>query len=136
MIVDSNVVLDLFDDESRFNATSAAAFARLASRNSLVINEIVFAEISGRFASAQLAQAEVEALGLAIVRLSLDDCHSASTAFRAYRRTGTPRTTILPDFLIGAQAATRGWSILTRDSRRFSSYFSEVTLIDPTEAAQ
>lgn len=134
MIVDSNVLLDLFDVESEFSATSTAAFMWLAARQPLVVNEIIFAEVSGRFVDAQAALAEVEAIGVSITRLSLADCHRASVAFRRYRRSGTARTSILPDFLIGAQAENRGWPILTRDSRRFSSYFSTVQLIDPTEA--
>jgi predicted nucleic acid-binding protein len=62
------------------------------------------------------------------------DAYRASIAFRAYRQKGGPRTTILPDFLIGAQASVRGWPILTRDPKRFESYFPEVEIVDPLKA--
>jgi hypothetical protein len=68
-----------------------------------------------------------------MVELTHEDAFRAGIAFQEYRRKGGPRQSILPDFLIGGQAANRGWPILTRDSKRFASYFPELTIIDPLE---
>ena len=132
MIVDSNVLLDVFAPDSASSETVAAGFESAASSTArLCINHIIFAEISPTFVNAGAVKAMVERLGIELVGLSEADAFRAGVCFREYRRNGGPRTTILPDFLIGAQAAARGWPILTRDTKRFASYFPEVELIDP-----
>ncbi len=133
MIVDTNVLLTILEAEDEMDATHAA-LAKLASIHPLYVNEIIFAEISGRYPSPAAVSVDLTAFGLELVRLSLDDCHRAGSAFRQYRQAGGTRMAILPDFLIGAQAATRGWPILTRDRKGFARYFPEVELIDPTKA--
>lgn len=134
MIVDSDVFLDVFNPEDEQSERVAAAFRRLGARASLHLNLIIFAEISPAFASHEVVQQLVAGLGVKVIDLTTEEAFRAGVAFRSYRRNGGPRTTILPDFLIGAQAAIRGWSILTRDPKRFSSYFPEVELIDPLTA--
>jgi predicted nucleic acid-binding protein len=132
MIVDSNVLLDLFaPDTDRSEAVAIGFQSAASSAARLCINPVIFAEVSPGFQSAEAVGAMVERLGIELVGLNQSDAFRAGTCFREYRRNGGPRTTILPDFLIGAQAAVRGWPILTRDSKRFASYFPEVELIDP-----
>lgn len=129
MIFDTNVVLHLIDGDGPpgFYET----MGRLVADRDVVVNEIVFAEIAGRYATVEQAAGFFDDLGLPIIRLTLEDCHRASGAFKAYRARGGMRTSILPDFLIGAQAANRGWPIVTRDRKGFAAYFPEVDLIDP-----
>ena len=134
MIVDTNVFLHLIDDRQPDSQLVLASFLKISDSHDLVANEIIFAEVSPNFASAIAVRDQFEALGIAIKRLDLDECFRAGEAFRSYRRNGGPRTTILADFLIGAQASVRGWPILTRDTKRFSTYFPEVELIDPMQA--
>lgn len=105
-----------------------------AAQGTLIANEIIFAEISGRYATVGAVQDILTAFNLRIVGLSLDDCFRAGKAYRQYRQRGGPREAILADFLIGAQAAQNGWSLLTRDRKGFASYFPEVELIDPLTA--
>jgi predicted nucleic acid-binding protein len=131
MIVDTNIILDLFGESNETAARIGRAFARHAVGRRMVVNQIIFAEISPRQASQGDVERRMEQLGLKMVSLTNADAYRAGIAFRDYRRNGGPRQTILPDFLIGAQAATRGWPILTRDRKRFESYFPEVELIDP-----
>lgn len=129
MIFDTNVVIHLIDlggsAEVRERATELLAI------NRVYINEIVFAEVATHFSSADQALDQLALLGFTLRRLSYDDCYRAGTAFARYRRSGGLRTTILPDFLIGAQAAGRGWPIVTRDRKGFARYFPGVELIDP-----
>ena len=131
MIVDTNIALHLLDDRHPDSEQVTLAFALLSGTRDPVVNEIIFAETSLSFVSPEAVHAQFRALGIVIDRLTLPECHHAGAAFRKYRRRGGPRQTILPDFLIGAQAAVRGWPILTRDPKRFSSYFPEVEIIDP-----
>lgn len=129
MIFDSNVVIDLLDGSSPTNV--AEFIGELLAENNAFVNEIIFAEVCSRYPSAQVALAQLRNLGLQLRRLSSEDCHRAGSAFAQYRREGRDRTTILPDFLIGAHAAGQGWPIVTRDRKGFAKYFPEVDLIDP-----
>ena len=133
MIVDSNVLLDLFNPTDSNSDSVYAGFEFLSASQILRTNLIVFAEISPAFATSNDVTKLISSLGISLIALSENDAFRAGKAFREYRRNGGPRTTILPDFLIGAQASVRGWPILTRDVKRFATYFPEVELIDPTQ---
>lgn len=130
MILDSNIVLDLFDEPPGSSIYDAIEASRVGEA---FVNEIVFAEISSRFRDVAMLEQALVTLELAVVRLTLAECHCAGLAFREYRRRGGEMRTILPDFLIGAQAEMRGWPLVTRDRKGFASYFPELTIIDPTE---
>jgi predicted nucleic acid-binding protein len=131
VIADTNIVIHLIDE--LLKPYGQSELQRYAAEQRLIVNEIIYAEISGQYESAEAVTDLLEALRMRTVRLTLDECFRAGVAFRDYRRNGGPRTTILPDFLIGAQASVRGWSILTRDTKRFSTYFPEVELINPMQ---
>lgn len=130
MIFDSNIVLHLLDEPPESAMYQAIEGVRSGKP---CINEIVFAELSSRFRSPDLLQRALEAFNLPIIRLELPECHRAGLAFAEYRRRGGTRGAILADFLIGAQAAMRGWPLVTRDRKGFGSYFPELTIIDPLE---
>jgi predicted nucleic acid-binding protein len=132
VIADTNIVIHLIDELLDPNRQPELQGYAVTQR--LIVNEIIFAEISGQYESFEAVTDLLESLRMRIVRLTLDECFRAGVAFRDYRRNGGPRATILPDFLIGAQASVRGWPILTRDTKRFATYFPEVELIDPYKA--
>ena len=131
MIVDSNILIDIINPVDKLAVESAHGFATAAGNFSPHVNIIILAEISPGFDSPAMMSAQLAELGLTVAPFTTAEAHRAGTAFRNYRRNGGPRTTILPDFLIGAQASVRGWPILTRDPARFASYFPEVELIEP-----
>ena len=133
MIVDSNILLHLFNSGDEDRDLVINAFDRLSLDAPPRINPVIFAEISPNFDSLGEVELAISGLGVEVVAMTNADAFRAGKAFLAYRRNGGPRSTILPDFLIGAQAAVRGWPILTRDPKRFSSYFPEVELIDPMQ---
>jgi predicted nucleic acid-binding protein len=131
MIVDSNIFLDIFSPESEQSLQVRNALETLSLDLPPCINAIVFAEISPAFADCELLERLLEGFKVKFVGLTAADAYRAGQAFLAYRRNGGPRTSILPDFLIGAQASVMGWPVLTRDPKRFASYFPEIELIDP-----
>jgi predicted nucleic acid-binding protein len=133
MIIDSNVVIELLRGSDDMSAKIAKAYAHLSARYDPVINTIIFAETAMGSPTLESFENRLSELEISVVLLDNADAFRASHAFVAYRQNRGPRTTILPDFLIGAQASNRGWPILTRDPKRFSSYFPEVELIDPLE---
>jgi predicted nucleic acid-binding protein len=130
VLVDSNVILDVVQEESRWTAWSTSAIERFADEVALVINPIIYAEVSIGYRQIE----EVETiLPVDIYRreaLPLEAGFLAGKAFLSYRRSGK-RTSLLPDFYIGAHAAVRGYRLLTRDTRRFRTYFPIVDLIAP-----
>lgn len=133
MIVDSNVFLHLANPDGPESALVLDAFERLSFANRAFLNPVILAEISPGFADCRSVEHFVGGLGVRLIGLTAADAFRAGQTFAAYRRNGGPRIAILSDFLIGAQAATKGWPILTRDPKRFSSYFPEVELIDPLQ---
>jgi len=132
VLVDSNVILDLFSQDPRWWSWSSAALEEAAGDDRLVINPIVYGEISFRFEAIEDLE---DALPPIIERedVPYEAAFLAAKAFVAYRRrAGTAgRTSLLPDFYIGAHAAIRGYRLLTRDVARYKTYFPKVTLIAP-----
>ena len=130
ILVDSNVLIDAFTGNPIWGAASAAALESLADRATLVINPIIYAELS---AGAATMEALNKFLGSEFRRDSLpwEAAFLAGKAYSQYRRRGGVKTSPLSDFFIGAHAAVMQMQILTRDPKRYASYFPTVELISP-----
>lgn len=131
VLVDSNVILDVLTEDARWFGWSAEALAQVAEADVLVINPIIYAEVSVRFERIEELE---EALPPALFRrepLPWEAGFLAGKCFLAYRRLGGPRSSSLPDFYIGAHAAVRSMTLLTRDAARYRSYFPSLSLIAP-----
>ena len=125
-LVDSNVLIDLFDEGSDWRDWSDAMLTRCAARGPLVINPIVFAEVTAGFDTLEDVEA---ALPEAYVRrepLPSNAAFLAGRAFVQYRRRGCTQS--LPDLYIGAHTAVAGHTLLTRDGRH---YFPTLRVIAP-----
>ena len=136
MMLDTNVVIDLTQDGGdEFAEASLNCLARYVGHADFFINHVVYAEVAPRVDDRGGFDRQLAIMGITVAALDADDAWRAGIAFRDYRKRGAPRDTILPDFLIGGQAANRGWPIVTRDAKRFASYFPEIEVIDPMRAA-
>ena len=131
VLVDSNVLIDVATTDARWSAWSAAQLARLADETRLVINPIVFAEVSLGFARIEELDEVMPPSVLRREALPWEAAFLAGKAFVAYRRRGGARTAALPDFYIGAHAAIAGYRLLTRDAARYRTYFPNVPLTSP-----
>ena len=131
VLVDSNVLLDLATKDARWGDWSRRALAECADRTKLVINPIVYAEISVGFATIEALNAALPPTVYARAALPWEAAFLAGKCFLAYRRRGGSRTTPLPDFYIGAQAAIERLAILTRDPARYRTYFPTVEVLAP-----
>ena len=129
--VDTNVLLDLVTDDPAHADWSLAQLEAAALRGPLVINAVVYAELSVRYARIEDANAFVSRASLRRQPIPEAALFLAGKAFAAYRRAGGRRTGVLPDFFIGAHAAVLGTDLLTRDRARFQAYFPKVKLIGP-----
>lgn len=130
-LVDSNVLIDVFDAQSEWREWSSAMLARCAARGPLVINPIIFAEVSVGFAAVEDVEAALPSAYVAREPLPWPAAYLAGRAFLQYRRRGGTTPTPLPDFYIGAHAAVAGHTLLTRDARRYRYYFPKVRVLAP-----
>jgi predicted nucleic acid-binding protein len=135
VLVDSSVLLDvLTEDESWFD-WSSKALAQAADMGEIVINPIIYAETSIRFRRIEDLD---QALGTDFDRRPLPWAAAflAGKSFVAYRRRGGARSSLLPDFYIGAHAAVEKLVLLTRDERRYREYFPTVVLLAPSKGSR
>ena len=130
-LVDSNVILDVATDDPEWSDWSAEALARAADESTLAINPLIFAEISAGFATIEELEELVPASAFRRLDLPYEAAFLAAKAFVAYRRRGGQRSAPLADFYIGAHAAVARLRLLTRDARRYRSYFPGLKLIAP-----
>jgi predicted nucleic acid-binding protein len=131
VLVDSNVLLDVFTDDPVWYSWSSTALAAAADRARLGINPIVYAEVSIGFERIEeLDEALPEDV---FTRLALPWAGGflAGKCYLAYRRGGGQRRSPLPDFYIGAHAAIEGMELLTRDPSRYRAYLPKLVLIAP-----
>ena len=131
VLVDSSVILDVATVDEVWSAWSEAMMRRLADESALVINALIYAEVSVRYETVEELEAVVPADVFHRDSLPYEAALLAGKCFRAYRRRGGTRTSPLPDFYIGAHAAVCGYRLLTRDAARYRSYFPSVELIAP-----
>jgi predicted nucleic acid-binding protein len=130
-LVDSNVLLDVVTDGQVWGDWSQEQLERAAARGPLVVNDVIYAEVSTRFASVESAEATLLDLKIDLVSIPREALFLAGKAHLQYRAAGGLRTSVLPDFFIGAHAAVEQLPLLTRDVRRYRSYFPTVDLIAP-----
>ncbi len=130
-LVDSNVILDVVTDDSEWGDWSSSALASAAQQGRLVINPLIYAEVACGFPRIEDLDAALPADYFTREPLPWPAAFLASQAFLSYRRRGDSRPTPLPDFFIGAHAAVAGYTLLTRDRRRYKTYFPKLQLIEP-----
>ena len=130
-LIDSSVLLDIVTPGSDWLEWSSANLALAAERSQLVINPIIYAEVSSRYATIEELDAIFPSDLYRREALPYSAAFLAAKAFLNYRRRGGSRTAPIADFYIGAHAAVARYKILTRDPHRFRRYFPTVELISP-----
>lgn len=130
-IVDTNVLLDVATNDPVWFDWSSGMLAKLSEDGSLIIDDVVYAELSARFVSRESLDVFIARAGLDRRRTPADGLFRAGRAFLSYRTRGGSKTSVLPDFFVGGHAAVTGLPILTRDVARYRTYFPQVTLFAP-----
>jgi predicted nucleic acid-binding protein len=131
-LVDTNVLADVLTHDSAWYTWSAEALRRRAVFGALLINEVVYAELSVRADSEVKLDKALTALDVELARTPTPALFLAGKTFYRYRTAGGTRSGVLPDFFIGAHAQVARWPLLTRDVGRYRTYFPDVELIAPT----
>jgi predicted nucleic acid-binding protein len=130
-LVDSNVILDIASEDDEWLDWSASQLTAAAERGPVVINPVIYAEVSTRFDTIEALDDALPPEFYTRVTVPWEAAFLAARAFLAYRHRGGAKTSTLPDFFIGAHAAITGMTLLTRDVRRYRTYFPKLRIIAP-----
>lgn len=130
-LVDTNILFDLATKDSEWWEWSLDSIKNAALAGPLYINAIVYAELSARYENAGEVDEFVTIAGVQFLDIPRGAAFLAAKAFGAYRAAGGTRTGVLSDFFIGAHALALDLPILTRDVRRYRTYFPTLRLIAP-----
>ncbi|MGC1955906.1 MAG: type II toxin-antitoxin system VapC family toxin [Gammaproteobacteria bacterium] len=131
VIVDTNVLVDVLENDPDWVEWSIGRIRNLSKIHELAINPVIYAELSLAFDAVEELDAVVSDMELKFVEIPRAALFLAGKAFVRYRKQGGSKTNVLSDFFIGAQAAVMGCAILTRDTKRYHSYFPSVAVLAP-----
>ena len=130
-LVEANVLLDIFTRDPKWLGWSLARLEDASLQGPVLINDVIYAETSARYRDLGDFERALMNVGVTIAPMPREALFLAGKAFVQYRAAGGGRTGVLSDFFIGAHAATLAIPLLTRDVRRYPSYFPKVALIAP-----
>ena len=131
LLVDSNVLVDVLQDDPQWADWSLRQLRAQAAVHELAINPVIYAELSVSFSTIEALDAVVVTLALRLQEIPLAALFLAGKAYLQYRQRGGSKAQVLPDFFIGAHAAVAGWPLLTRDASRFRTYFPSLEVVAP-----
>ena len=132
-LVDTNVLLDIATNDARWATWSLRQLDAAAIRGSVVINTVVYAEFSVGYVRIEDTDKVLADVGIELADIPRAALFLAGKVFQRYHARGGSRSGVLPDFFIGAHAAIAQFPLLTRDPRRYRTYFSGIMLIAPHE---
>lgn len=132
ILVDTNVLLDVATNDATWVDWSIENLDVAATLGPVVINGVIYSEFSVGYERIEDVERLLADVTIGWSDIPRDALFLAGKAFQAYRRQGGVRTGVLPDFFIEAHAAVTGLTLLTRDARRYRTYFPKVRLISPT----
>jgi predicted nucleic acid-binding protein len=133
ILVDTNVLIDVLSDNPVWRPWSLGRLEACSASGRLLINEVVYAELSLGFDTEEELDEAILDLNVFLVWSPKSALFLAGQAFERYRRADGARIGVLPDMFIGAHAQVARLPILTRDVRRYRTYFPEVQLITPLD---
>jgi len=130
-LIDSYVLLDYLNEDSEWEDWAATRIAAAADAGVVAINPIIYAEVSVRFDGIEEVDDALPPEYFVRAAMPWEAAFLAGKAFQQYRRRGGIRRSPLPDFFIGAHAAVAGLTLLTRDPKRYRTYFPKLRMISP-----
>jgi len=131
-LVDTNILLDIATRNSEWSRWSIQQLEAATLRGPLVVNDVIYAEVSTRYRTIEELDRMLSTTRIAVEPIPRAALFLAGKAFLRYRKRGGSRTGVLPDFFIGAHAVVLKCILLTRDPRRYQSYFPTLELRSPS----
>ena len=136
ILVDSCVLLDIFNDDPNWYKWSADTLYNLSNDHQFIINTIIFTEVAYNFDNAEVLEKTLKELSINIESIPLPAAFNVSRVFRQYRQNKGDKKSPMPDFYIGEHARYLNIPLVTRDTARFKTYQPNLTLITPEEGYQ
>ena len=133
VLVDSCILLDLFTNDQNWADWSQDTLERYSQTNSLYINSIIYTEVSIGFTKVEAVESAIDILGIKVLEMPREALFLAGKVFFKYRKNKGIKTSPLPDFFIGAHASVSQFSLMTRDTARYKTYFPQVELVYPLD---
>jgi predicted nucleic acid-binding protein len=130
--IDTNILLDILVPNHEFYDASVCSLEESSNSGSLVMCDLVYAELCVHFPNRRECDEFLESVGIRVEPLNPEALFLASRVWRAYRKQGGQRQRILPDFLIGAHAQTQATRLLSRDRGFYGKMFPSLVLADPS----
>jgi hypothetical protein len=152
--VDTNILLDVLIPDAPFGAASQQSLDTALQQGTLVLNEVVYAELAAHFPTLAELERFLADTGMCLVPSQPEALARAGQAWAAYIRQRGPgflcsvcgrvqqlscqqcgavlrsRQHLVSDFLIGAHATMQAERLLTRDRRYYRTYFPELRLME------
>lgn len=133
--IDTNVLLDILLPNEEFFERSAQALQDASAAGSMVICDVIYAEISVHFPTRGECDVFLSATGIRVEAMDRESAFLAGRCWRTYRKQGGKRNRILSDFLVGAHAQVQSSQLLTRDRGFYGSMFPSLKVVDPSRLA-
>lgn len=130
-LIDTTVLSDIVNADKQWQGWSVDTLNRLSVTDQLVINPVIYAELSLLLNKQRALDRYLREMNIAFENLTRTALYSAAKAFRVYRKRGGGKRSPLPDCFIDAQAEDESWMLVRRDARRYRSYFPTVQVISP-----
>ncbi len=131
ILIDSNVILDLFEEDSEWVEWSEATLHKYSYTHTMYINPIIYSEVSIGFKRIEELEHAFTGCGFLLLQIPKEALFLAGKVFLDYRKRKGTKLSPLPDFFIGAHASIDKLELMTRDTPRYKSYFPTVKLITP-----
>lgn len=133
--IDTNVLIYLLSSASKYHSWSKLEFEKCKSNGPIIISDIVYAEFSIAMDNKDATDKAIRELACERLKISDHALYNAGRAFKLYKTNGGKKETLLPDFLIGAQAESENAPLLTVNARDFHKVFPKLKLISPTNTS-
>ncbi len=131
ILVDTCILLDLFTNDPHWADWSEEVLAKYSQTNTLYINSIIYTEVSIGFEKIEEMEAAISCLDLKVLEVPREALFLAGKTFIKYRRNKGTKHSPLPDFFIGAHATVSKFNLITRDLKKYKTYFPQLKLIQP-----
>lgn len=131
LLIDTNVIVDLLKADPEWMPWSVRQLTLARGQLPFYINIVIYAELCSHRQTQSQIDGFLQGMDIQIAAISTTAALAAAQAFLQYRQRGGGKTGVLPDFFIGAQAQSEGWTLLTRDAARYRTYFSDIKLVCP-----
>lgn len=130
--IDTNVLLDVLEDDPVFLGPSLAALRTCEAEGRLIACDVVWAEVAARFPSAEHLRDIMDRVGVTFSPLSVGAALESGAAWSRYRQRGGSRSRVVADFLIGGHARVQADRLVTRDRGFYRTYFADLAVLDPS----